>query len=95
MAQEPQGAYEKLNMTALMAICISVDRGILVLLCAVWKQRSLDSGSGDLKQDGVAARSHSLAPGPAAADCCGEMSRAQQEGLALRKLLLGIRTTLR
>lgn len=55
-----------LNMTLLMAVCVSVHRGILVLLSAVWRQCSLDSASEDLKQEGVTARSHSLAPGPAA-----------------------------
>lgn len=53
----------------------------------------MDSASEDLKQEGVTARSHSLAPGPAAV--AGGMSRGQQEGLAVRKLLLGIRARLR
>lgn len=46
-----------LNMTLLVAVCVSVNRGILVLPSAVWKQHSLDSASEDLKQaEGVTAK---------------------------------------
>ena len=78
-----------LSMTLLMAVCISVDRGILVLLSAVWKQCSLDSASEDLQQ-GVAAKEPQPCTGTSCCWLLGEMGRVQQEGLALRKLLLGI-----
>lgn len=73
-----------LNVFLLMAVCISVDSRILVLLSAVWKQCSLDSASEDLKQEGVAAKEPQSCTGTSC--CWGRWA----EGLARRKLLLAV-----
>lgn len=73
-----------LNMFLLMAVCISVHSGILVLLSAVWKRCSLDSASKDLKQEGVTAKEPQSCTGTSC--CWGRWA----EGLARRKLLLAV-----
>lgn len=73
-------------MTLLMPVCISVDRGILGLPSAVLEQCSLGSTSEDLKQEGVTARSCSLALGPAAAGGDGQETTG---GLGSQKAFAG------